>query len=359
MKTLSLVMIVKNEADNLEHCLNHATHLVDEMVIVDTGSTDNTKDIALKYDARVFDFPWENDFAAARNYGLDQAKGDWIIVLDADEMIDTQNEQAEQALRTFINGEQAIGRLKILNKTLNNQGMESIVQSYVSRVFPKGIRYVGRIHEQLDTDLTRIKLPIEVKHHGYYQTNKFARNIELLELELAEHPEDSYLLYQIAKEYRGQGEPEQAYTAIKNAYNLIRRDESFYPPMVVEYIYILKELSRFSEGLELIVAEQFNLKDYPDFHFSMGLFYLDFIINNPTNNLHFLVKIENAYKRCIEIGETSEFDTTLGTGSFAALYNLGVFYEVQGKHKEALQCYEQSARYNYEPALQRLNEFGK
>ena len=87
MTKLSLCMIVKNEEKFLEQCLNSVRELVDEIVIVDTGSTDKTKEIAAKFTNKIFDFQWCDDFSAARNESLKHATGDWILVLDADETI--------------------------------------------------------------------------------------------------------------------------------------------------------------------------------------------------------------------------------------------------------------------------------
>ena len=88
--TLSLCMIVKNEESCLDRCLKSVSTFVDEIIIVDTGSTDNTIDIARRYIARVFEIPWEDDFAAARNISLQYAEKDWILILDADEEIDSK-----------------------------------------------------------------------------------------------------------------------------------------------------------------------------------------------------------------------------------------------------------------------------
>ena len=90
---VSLTMIVKNEEGNLPACLASAADLVDEVVVVDTGSADRTKEVAARFGARVFDFPWIDDFAAARNEALRHATGDWILWLDADDRIDEPNRQ--------------------------------------------------------------------------------------------------------------------------------------------------------------------------------------------------------------------------------------------------------------------------
>ena len=96
--TLSLCMIVKNEEKHLVKCLKSVRDVVDEMIIVDTGSTDKTIDIARVFGAKVFDFPWTGDFSAARNHSLAQATGDWILVLDADEVISARDFDELKAL---------------------------------------------------------------------------------------------------------------------------------------------------------------------------------------------------------------------------------------------------------------------
>src|SRR3989344_5073579 len=88
MSTISLCMITKNEEQFLEQCLNSVQELVDEIIIVDTGSTDKTKEIAAKFTDKIFDFKWGDVFSKARNESLKQATKDWILVLDADEQLD-------------------------------------------------------------------------------------------------------------------------------------------------------------------------------------------------------------------------------------------------------------------------------
>src|SRR5205807_4207160 len=88
---VSLCLIVKNEEDNLPACLGSAADLVDEVVVVDTGSQDRTKEVAARFGAKVFDFPWVDDFAAARNESLRHATGDWAFWMDADDRLDADN----------------------------------------------------------------------------------------------------------------------------------------------------------------------------------------------------------------------------------------------------------------------------
>lgn len=91
MVTFSLCMIVKNEEAVLDRCLSSIADLMDEIIIVDTGSTDGTKEIAGRYTDRIYDFPWQNDFSAARNFSFSKATMDYIYTADADEVLNYEN----------------------------------------------------------------------------------------------------------------------------------------------------------------------------------------------------------------------------------------------------------------------------
>src|SRR3990167_6711291 len=103
MPTISLCMIVKNEERYLDQCLNSVKDLADEIIIVDTGSTDRTKEIAKKFNAKIFDFKWTDDFSAARNESIKHATKDWILVLDADEVLD---EEGKKMIREIVDGKE-------------------------------------------------------------------------------------------------------------------------------------------------------------------------------------------------------------------------------------------------------------
>jgi len=97
---------------------------------------------------------------------------------------------------------------------------------------------------------------------------------------------------------------------------------------------------------------------FPDFHFVCGIFYRDLILHDPGRYASLLPLIEASYRQCIEIGETDRYDSVAGTGSYAAWYNLGNYYEVIGDRDKAIECYRHSASYQYKRALQRLHEIG-
>ena len=173
---LSLAMIVKNESRCLARCLQSVKGIVDEMVVADTGSTDDTTKIAREFGAKISNFDWVDDFAAARNFAIAQTAGDWILVLDADEWA---GEDLAGEIPAFVRGKPAVGRLKIVSDfRRHNQTFRS--QCFVSRLFPRGAHFKGHIHEQLISPLPRAHLRGELWHDGYLETPKAGRNMKLV-----------------------------------------------------------------------------------------------------------------------------------------------------------------------------------
>ena len=145
MKTLGLVMIVKNEERCLAKCLDAVKDLVDKIYITDTGSTDKTKEIAASYGAILSDYVWNQDFSAARNFSLAQSDCDWNLVLDADEYLVSGK---KEDILQFIEKGNYIGALQRQDSYKEANGEVSRSYSYITRLFPKGTRYEGRVHEQ-------------------------------------------------------------------------------------------------------------------------------------------------------------------------------------------------------------------
>ncbi|WNC14461.1 glycosyltransferase family 2 protein [Brevibacillus brevis] len=356
MKKISLAMIVKNEMKHLARCIKSVKDIIDEIVIVDTGSTDLTKEIALKHDAKVFSYKWNNSFADARNFSLNQATGDWCLVLDADEFLPEQN---KGEIRNFIENYHGIGRLKIVSKYIDN-GEQKSSFAYVSRLFPRDVRYSGRIHEQIVSDLPHYRLPIIVNHDGYLTHNeeKAQRNISLLQEEYTIDSENPYIIYQLAKEYKRAKKREMAFTYFNKAYKFLNGSEGYFPVFAVDYIYLLIETDHFKVCDQVIKECSPILDDYPDFHFARGLFTMNYLIKGGLTDPSQIYWIEESFRKCLSIGETDKYDSVIGTGSFLAYYNLGVFYEVVGKIQDAIACYKMSSQHDYGPAairLRRLN----
>ena len=192
---LSLVLIAKNEAADIARCLNSANGIASEMIVVDTGSHDETPSIASGCGARVLNFPWCDDFSAARNVGLEAARGRWILVLDADEYLP---EASVTALHPLIDGP-ADRAYHLLNKSSTDGGKTGMVGKIV-RLFPNRpeIRFEWPVHEQVVTSLNRARIPIhdtliEIIHTGYagpeVNATKQERNLRILEKTTANDPD--------------------------------------------------------------------------------------------------------------------------------------------------------------------------
>ncbi len=209
---LSQCMIVKNEEKNIEKALSWGKDLMCEQIVVDTGSTDRTVELAEKMGAKVFRYAWHDDFAAAKNYAIEQAKGNWIAFLDADEFFSEEDTKRLPGLleRANENPKVAFVRTKIAHLNKDNTVIEVSSQDRLFRNAPD-IRYRYRIHEQLQTFGTiRTKYfdaqdELMIFHTGYgMQVNrpeKGERNIHMLEKELEEHPDSGLLLMYLADAY--------------------------------------------------------------------------------------------------------------------------------------------------------------
>lgn len=349
---LSLAMIVKNEARCLARCLRSLTSVVDEIVIVDTGSTDATIHIAQEFNATIEHFAWVQDFSAARNFALAQATGDWILVLDADETV-TPELLAE--IRAFIQGPPAIGRLKIVSD-FRHHGQTQRSHSFVSRLFPRGAQFAGRIHEQIVSPLPRVNLSGDLWHDGYLESNKSDRNVQLLLAELAHQPDSAYLQFQLALEHTSLGQPAKAFACLEKARALMQPGDPFAPNVIVDFLYAAIALKQFTAGLATIASVGTALNDFPDFHHVCGLFYLNLIRSDPAVHLAEMPKIEQSFRRCLTLGETDKYKSVHGTGSFLANYNLGVFYHVLDRQAEAQSCFAAAARQGYKPAAVMLKK---
>jgi glycosyltransferase involved in cell wall biosynthesis len=201
-------MIVKNEAGNLERCLDSVRGLVAEIVAVDTGSTDATPEIARRHGAKVFSFDFTKvDFAAARNYGLGKATGKWILVLDADEVLDGAG---WEAMRPLIERDSHAGYF--LERHNFSAGSAAAKRDFCVRLFPNrpDYRFRGRVHETVDSSILEsggrlVRTGIRIAHH--FAMDKEARRrknlqyIEILKEELAADPADTTRLDFLAAEY--------------------------------------------------------------------------------------------------------------------------------------------------------------
>ena len=165
MATISLCMIVKNEADILARCLDTVVDIMDEIIIVDTGSTDKTKEVAARYTEQIFDFEWIHDFAAARNFAFSKASCEYIYSADADEVIDEVNRKRFKELKDSLDGE-----IELVQMYYVNQLMFGTVYNFDREYRPKLIKrnrsftWIDPIHETIRLEPVVFDSEIEIIH---------------------------------------------------------------------------------------------------------------------------------------------------------------------------------------------------
>jgi tetratricopeptide (TPR) repeat protein len=234
--SISLCMIVKNEATKLPACLSSVQGLVDEIIVLDTGSTDDTISIAQQGGAQVTSVEWQNNFAAARNQSLERATGEWILVLDADETLTAAGQELLQQVRSkgAIAG---TPMTEILVVTLLRLELDTDQTPYseVSRLFRNRpeIRFHRPYHESVDDDVAAllqaepqwqvVAYPdLALEHTGYalaeiVQRDKFIRAQTIMQAFLDSHPEDAYIANKLGALYCSMGETERGRSLLEKA----------------------------------------------------------------------------------------------------------------------------------------------
>ncbi len=271
--TLSLCMIVRDEEQMLPRCLAAVAPAVDEIVIVDTGSTDATVEIAKSFGAKVIEFPWTGSFSEARNVSFEAATGDWVMYLDADEVLVAQDVEQLRALtgRTWREAFYLVetsytGELGDGGAMVNN----------ALRVFRNRpeYRFKDRLHEQiahtLPTDIPgRVEqTPVRVTHYGYLGSvrdakEKSGRNVELLRKQAAESPKTPFLHFNLGSEYIVVGKLDDAIDELKTARSLVTAEGNllraeYVPALFTRLVMVLRTSGKLieantvaAEGLEL------------------------------------------------------------------------------------------------------------
>ena len=336
MSKLALVMIARNEERAIKRALDSVRPYVDEMIVVDTGSTDNTITCAQNVGAKVFEFTWCDDFSKARNTALDHSNADWNFILDADEVLTDGGEilKSIASLKSDF-----VGAISI-DSGYGASGEEQHVRNWLVRLLPSHIRFSGRIHEQPIHTLPIKHLDIHCHHDGYLpalRNTKKGRNEFLLKAEIQNFPNDPYLHYQLGKEM----EVDQDFTLAVKSYQtslslLDKSFENWHRDLVIRCLFCMKKIKNFEHAMRLASQWQHVLDPIPDFHFVLGDLCLDMAIDKPADAEAILPLIESHWLRCLEIGEKPEIDGCVkGRGSILAAHNLHAFYTSLGMDEHA------------------------
>lgn len=365
MSTISLCMVVRDEEPNIRRCLDSIKDYVNEMVIVDTGSSDRTKEICSEYGASVFAFDWKNNFADARNFGLEKAQGDWILWLDADEAADMTDFPSLQAcLDKRENSLILVPMQHFYGQDPKND--QQVYFSSATRLIRNkiGIRFAGKIHESLVSDAFVLSPPAEanrslrILHYGYMESafkKKETRNINLLLEEKAQHPNNAWLDYHLAAEYYRARMYSEAYQKVDTALAGFLRNNILPPSLAYKLKYdILLTTGNFEAaypGIEMAAA---LYPDYVDLHFYRG------IVQCARGEYG---KAEQAFSYSLVLGESNvKYLILAGTGSFLSLYCLGLCYKKLEKAAQSEEAFRQTRSLYpaFDPAaswLQNLSEY--
>ena len=204
---LSVCIITKEESEQLKRCLASLKKYDMEIVVVDTGSVDKTKQVIDEYADIGGYYQWNDNFAAARNYSITLASNDWVLILDSDEWIESIDADKVNSIIMQIMDESMVGRIERINDISSLEGSTKGIER-ISRLFNrKYCQYVGRIHEQIESvnkNIKYIDIPIIIGHSGYSgdlqeKKKKAERNIRLLKMDLEEQGPSAYTYYQLEK----------------------------------------------------------------------------------------------------------------------------------------------------------------
>lgn len=338
MIKISLCIITKNECTLINECLKRIKKYVPshhEIVVLDTGSSDDTCETVLQYTKNLYHYTWCNDFAAARNEIIKYAHNDFILMIDSDEWIDAWDENLLQ--RRISGSPESIG--KITRKdSFTQQGKDYLSTEEMGRLFSKKVyHYEGSIHEQitfLDSSLKHYRfysLPIVCTHQAYMgnldlRRKRALRNIQLLNAEAIKKPDDPYLYYQLGQSYYMMEDYENAVVYFSKGLSFDVNPRLIYVQNMVEtFGYSLINTGRVKDALFVEDAYE-EFAGSADFVFLVGLIYMQ--------NARF----DDAIREFLKAATFPSCKVD-GANSYRAYYNAGVIYECTGRIREAVDCY--------------------
>lgn len=388
--SISLCMIVKNEEAALPKCLNSVKNFVDEMIVLDTGSSDRTPQIAQEFGAKVYNFQWSNNFSTARNAALKYVTSDWVLVLDADEIL-TPNIVPQ--IQSVIQSDEYI----LINLVRQEIGAAQSPYSLVSRLFRNHpeIRFERPYHALVDDSVAAIlnKQPhwqvgylqgIAILHAGYQksaiaQNNKYAKaQAAMLEF-LSTHPHDPYVCSKLGALYVETGKVSQGVELLQRGLS-----QTTASPNAVKETR-LRELTSQSQQMNLasvaansprpeIMQSEENYEILYELHYHLGIAHSH--LKNPQQALiHYQAAIKLPIYPMLKLGAYNNlgnllkdagdlnsakkaYETALKIDpNFAAgHYNLGMTLKALGLFVEAIACYQTAIKLNpyYAEAYQNL-----
>lgn len=353
-QTLSLCMITKNEEAVLERALKSAHDIVDEIIIVDTGSTDKTVEIAKSFGAKVFFTEWTDDFSAARNESLKHATGQWVLVMDADECIPDEVKTNLRVLLPPTN--KPITYMISITNFMRSNDPTNTVEHYMVRLFRRlpEVRFFGVIHEQVYPTSGEVVIPKEtfyLEHYGYMdevmdKSQKIdQRNIPLIKKALEQTKESDPMLYSFYCYYLGNSleDPVESQPWYRKAIDVCPDLEqaTHIPITYLDYLSSYYQQGNIEEALtiakEAVDKKLGNIENFADFWETYGMIQL---INE--NYEGAITHIEKALN-IVEHGQDKAMFNVVRSGGSAkwnTLLNLGTAYVMSGDSTKSEQLFQ-------------------
>lgn len=332
---VSLGLIVRDEADNLPACLAGLAGLFDELVVIDTGSGDDTRQVAARLGARVYDFPWVDSFAAARNECLRRARGDYVFWLDADDRVEEGERAKLRALLRSLDGRPVGYLLPCLCPAEAPADGPSVVDHLrLFRNLP-GLEWRYRVHEQVLLSFRRLggqvrRAEVAIRHTGYLspalRARKLRRDMRLLAMDLEENPDDPFILFNLGWAHLNTGELAKALECLWRSRG---RMPTSYPLRAKLFALLAQALARSGELSQALAACQAGRAERPR---DGELAFLEAAL------LHQAGRHADAEARLLALlaarpaGAASGLD--LGMFGFKARHNLALVYRAQGRANE-------------------------
>src|SRR3989338_7288656 len=373
-QTISLCMIAKYEERNLEKCLNSANPIADEIIIVDTGSTDKTKETAKKFNAKIMDFKWIDDFSAARNESLKLAAKDWVLVLDADECLD---DEGCKAIREFIEDKEADAFLLLQKNYTNESSIAGFVDeehthgkntyqgwygSLIARLFrnKKGYRFEGAVHELVEPSIEKAKGNVKttnlaIHHYGNADQNEVMKKrqfyLELCKKKAKKSP-DAGSYFELGVLYKENGDFDEAIGAFRKVIEL----DTKYAMAFYELGVVCETKKDYDEAIKNY-KDSLRIKENSEAFQNLGVCYLrkgmlkeayrylmKALLLNPNkrsiyNSLGAVFEKKGDYNSAIQVLEIA---AKLSPNNVIGFYNLGIAYDKKGDFGKALGAYEKA-----------------
>lgn len=325
---VSLCMIVKDEEEYLPKCLSSIKDIVDEIIIVDTGSSDKTVEIAKNFGAKVYYFKWNNDFSEARNESLKYATKDWILILDADDELNSESNETFKVLLNTELDEKAIYHFETLSYYGNSIDNDNIAINLNPRLFKnnRGIHYKGEVHNQLisvEGDYNAVCNEIKIYHYGYIDKrisskDKRNRNISILNEQIKKNPNDGFVYFNLGNEYGALDDMNKALECYYKSYEKFTPNTGYSSLLILRIVIANLKLKNYNKALEFVDIGSLHYPKCTDFYFYKSLIWHE--LDRPTLQI-------KALEKCIELGEPpSELKFIFGTWSYRAYYELGNVY---------------------------------